>query len=94
MLPGLTYSLRLIEIGEEIKSITDEQQAFRLIAEYRAIMQNAVEQQQALSSTMTAQNQEIQDKLTEVLSAAKVVLPITPEIHLPALKRTTKSKVK
>jgi len=40
---------------------------------------------------MAVQNKEIQDKLTEVLSAANVVLPVAPEIQLPGL---TKPKAK
>src|SRR5258707_5101417 len=47
-------------------------------------MQNAAEQGQALAATMTAQNQEIQEKLAEVLSAAKVELPQVAPISLPA----------
>jgi hypothetical protein len=92
-LPNLKYSLRLLEIGELLKTIADEQEMLCLIAEYRAILPAMVDQGQALNATMAAQNQEIQDKLIEVLSAAKRQLPQVEAVDLPIVtsKRTSQT---
>jgi hypothetical protein len=54
-----------------------------LVSRVRAITEAIVERGQVINATMPAQNQEIQDKLTEVLSAANLQLPAHAGIELP-----------
>jgi transcriptional regulator with XRE-family HTH domain len=68
MLPGMKYSLRLIELGEMIKNTTDEQELLRLIGEYKTIMQTLAELSSGVNANMTSQNNEIQAKLAEILN--------------------------
>jgi transcriptional regulator with XRE-family HTH domain len=78
IIPGMKYSLRLIEIGEAVKITTDEQKLLHLITEYRSIMEALAKESQALSATMSEQNIEVQLKLAEVLNRLQKVLPEYP----------------
>jgi transcriptional regulator with XRE-family HTH domain len=82
--PGIKYSLRIIEIAQVISNVSDGEQLRALIAEYMGIMQAASDQSKALSATLAEKNDEIQARLAGILNSARLHSPQLEIDHLQA----------